>query len=121
MTGMGVLRWTSVCALLFLTAVSAGGIGCRNDKSDDDQVNKTGPLDVTHNKLPVDPGSPGLEPPNTTGNPSTPGTATGGSSAPAGMMMTGNDGPAMPGAGASGGNTSAPGAAAGSGSMPTTT
>jgi hypothetical protein len=118
---MGVLRWTSVCAVLVLTAVLAGGAGCRNDKSDDDKVNKTGPLDVTHNKLPTDPGSPGLEPPNSTGNPATPGTATGGSSAPTGMVMGSAGSPSSPMAGMSGGNTSAPGNAAGGGGSPAVT
>lgn len=119
MTGMGVLRWTSVCALLVLTAVSAGGLGCRNDKNDDDKVNKTGPLDVTHNKTQVTPGTPGLEPPNTTGNPAQPGTTTGGSSAPVGMMMGSAGSTASPSSGASGGNTSPPGGAAGGGGSPT--
>jgi hypothetical protein len=119
MTGMGVLRWTSVCALLVLTAVLAGGIGCRNDKSDDDKVTKTGPLDVTHNQVPVNPGSPGLEPPDVTGNPAQPGMATGGSSAPTGMVMGSAGSPSSPMAGATGGNTSTPGNAAGSGGVPT--
>lgn len=115
-----------MCALLVLSAAVSGGSGCRNDKDDDGIAGKTGPLDsqTAQSKLPANPGSPGLEPPNSggandmgassAGAPATPGmpaeTPTGADSAGMNAMM-----------GSAGSGTSAPGAAAGSGSTPVVT
>jgi hypothetical protein len=122
MTGMGVLRRTSVCVLLVLSAVLSGGSGCRNDKDDDGIAGKTGPLDSqsARTTVPPDPSSPGLEPPNHGGD-NDMGASSAGSAASPGMPAetpTGAGTAGMSAMGTGGSGTSAPGAAAGSGPSP---